>query len=207
MQIFLLNPKGGSGKTTIATHLASYFAQTGQPVTLIDRDPQKSSADWFRNRPKSLPAIQFLTDLQSTPIQTAVGGVVVHDLPAGFDLKSDSPLFNQTDINRILIPILPSPTDIKAGLRFIMSLYRSGLLETKARAAFIANRTRTNLRYHQTLMEFLERVDIPLIASLRDSQNYIRSMEYSLSIFDFPGSTMRQDKEQWNDIIKWLDQD
>lgn len=204
MQIFVINSKGGSGKTTIATHLASYYAQQGWQVTLVDRDIQKSASDWFQNRPKNLHPIQLICNQQFVPIKSDFQGVVINDMPAGFIPDIHSSLFLNEENNRFLIPILPSPTDIKAGLRFIMALYKSGLLEKKAKAAFIANRTRTNLRYHQTLVDFLERVDIPLIATLRDSQNYIRSMEHSISIFDLPGNSMKQDKEQWEPIFRWL---
>ena len=43
--ILIINSKGGSGKTTIATNIASYFSNEGKSVALIDLDPQQSSAD------------------------------------------------------------------------------------------------------------------------------------------------------------------
>jgi chromosome partitioning protein len=204
MQIFVVNSKGGSGKTTIATQLAGYYAQQRQ-VLLIDRDIQKSASDWFQNRPVSLPNIQLIKDVNLIPIGSHEDGVVIHDLPAGFIPTLDCPLFAAHEVNKMLIPIMASPTDIKAGLRFIMAIYKSGLLESKIKAGFIANRTRSNIRYHQTLMEFLHRVDIPLIGTLRDSQNYIRTMERSISIFDLPAHSMKQDLEQWQPIIEWLE--
>lgn len=205
MQIFVVNSKGGSGKTTIATQLASHYAQTRHQITLVDRDVQKSASDWFQNRPKSLPNIQLIKDLNFIPINSHNNGVVIHDMPAGFVPTLECPIFANHEINKILIPIMPSPTDIKAGLRLIMAIYRSGLLEEKIKAGFVANRTRSNIRYHQTLMDFLRRVDIPLIGTLRDSQNYIRTMERSLSIFDLPAHNMKQDLEQWQPIIEWLE--
>jgi chromosome partitioning protein len=197
MQIFVVNSKGGSGKTTIATQLASYYAHQKQQVKLID---------WFQNRPQSLPEIQLVKDLNFIPIDSTTADITVHDMPAGFVPTGDCPLFAPAEVHKILIPILSSPTDIKAGLRLIMSIYKSGLLEKRIKAGFVANRTRSNLRYHQTLMDFLNRVDIPLIATLRDSQHYIRSMEHSISIFDLPPATMKQDLEQWQPIIDWLNE-
>ncbi len=206
MQIFVMNSKGGSGKTTIATQLASYYAQAQQPVTLIDHDIQKSASDWLQNRPSSLPKIELIKDTQFIPFYSKHDSIVIHDLPAGFVPNITCPLFIKEEDNKLLIPVMPSPTDIKAGLRLIMSMYKSGLLEEKISVGFIANRTRSNIRYHQTLMSFLQRVDIPLIGTLRDSQQYIRCMENSISIFDLPAQSMKQDIENWRSIIDWLNQ-
>src|ERR1700731_4149959 len=49
-RILVLNPKGGSGKTTIATNLASYFASQGDRPLLSDDDPQGSSTRWLKKR-------------------------------------------------------------------------------------------------------------------------------------------------------------
>ena len=56
--IMVLNAKGGSGKSTIATNLASYFASEGKSVVLADYDPQESSLDWLKARPKGRPPIK-----------------------------------------------------------------------------------------------------------------------------------------------------
>ncbi len=86
-----------------------------------------------------------------------------------------------------------------------MQLYRSGLLDKNVRAGMIANRTRAHLRFHQELMDFLQRVQIPLIGTLRDSQNYIRAMENGISIFDLPTRHVQKDLQQWQEIIEWLE--
>ena len=44
--IAVLNQKGGSGKTTIATHLARALQLGGADVLLVDSDPQGSARDW-----------------------------------------------------------------------------------------------------------------------------------------------------------------
>ncbi|HYY60340.1 MAG TPA: P-loop NTPase, partial [Burkholderiales bacterium] len=53
----VINPKGGSGKSTIATNLAAYFAAARIPTALMDYDPQGSSLNWLRQRPTGLPRI------------------------------------------------------------------------------------------------------------------------------------------------------
>lgn len=205
--IFVANPKGGSGKTTIATQLASYYAIQEKSTLLIDHDPQKSSSDWYCARPQHCAPLQLIVGNIHAPIEPTHHSRIIHDLPAGWHPSLDSPLFAKTEATtyHMLIPVLPSPTDIKASLRFFMSLYRSGILEKTVTAGMIANRTRSNLRYNQILLEFLSRVDIPLLTQLRDSQNYIRAMEHGISIFDLPANAVKTDLETWKAVIDWLE--
>ena len=64
-RIVVLNPKGGSGKTTIATNLAASYAFRGYCVALIDYDSQGSSTRWLSKRPDELPAIHGVANFQS----------------------------------------------------------------------------------------------------------------------------------------------
>ena len=67
--ILVINPKGGSGKSTVATNLAAHFAYTVDDVVLADFDPQASSLDWLERRPDKAPAIKGLAgfDTGSAP--------------------------------------------------------------------------------------------------------------------------------------------
>ncbi len=204
--ILVANPKGGCGKTSIATNIACHFANQQIPTILIDRDPQKSAADWHASRPANCSAIELVTQNTADYFQADIlDAIVIQDMPAGWQPTATSPALGEGQICLLLIPILPSPVDIKAGLRFLMQLYRSGLLDKNIRAGMIANRTRAHLRFHQELMDFLQRVQIPLIGTLRDSQNYIRAMESGISIFDLPARHVQKDLLQWQEIIEWLE--
>src|SRR5437879_8608827 len=55
--IVIANPKGGSGKTTLATNIAGWLAGKRQRVVLADADPQRSSTQWLQRRPPLFPAI------------------------------------------------------------------------------------------------------------------------------------------------------
>lgn len=202
--IFVVNPKGGSGKTTIATQLAGWYASADTQVILADHDPQKSSSDWHALRPSSCKTIELMTVPPDKAIAAPAGSIVIHDMPAGWTPTLNSGHFSKKTQHKMLVPMMPSPTDIKAGLRFVMALHRSGTLENQLAAGVLANRARGSIRYNRVLIEFLERIDLPLLTSIRDTQNYIRAMEHGISIFDLPPSAVKHDIEQWQAIIGWL---
>jgi chromosome partitioning protein len=206
-QIFLANPKGGCGKTTLATQLASYYAGLGNSVALVDHDRQQSSMDWLRCRPKACAGI--------VPVAAFRGEVadeefdyVIHDLPAASSVADLESFAHDNASHHLLIPVLPSPTDIKAVVRFLMSLNGNRWLTSDAvEVGLVANRVKSRTRYHSVLTEFLQQVNVPLIASLRDSQNYIRAMDAGVAIFDLPKSRVETDLTQWKPLLSWLQAD
>ncbi len=210
--VMLLNPKGGCGKTTLATNLAGYFAGTGIKTALMDFDPQKSSLEWLKQRRQlNLPGIQGID--ASTPAQgmtrswqlrTEPGTqLLIIDTPAAFDRTQLLDYVSRADL--ILIPVMPSHIDIRAGARFIKDL----LLIAKIRShnkpvGLIANRTRVHTKILDKLERFLIQLDIPLLAKLRDTQNYIRAMERGACIHDSSGATLKRDRLDWDALINWL---
>ncbi|WP_045858303.1 ParA family protein [Teredinibacter purpureus] len=201
-QVFIANPKGGCGKTTITTQLAAYFANTGQKVLLVDHDAQRSSSDWLGSRPKNYSAISLIATALDEPCDTNGAELVLHDMPAAWDLEHVADIIHDGD--HVLIPVLSSPTDIKACLRFIMGLYRTGIMESSIKIGLVANRARVNTRYFQVLMAFMERVELPLIATLRDTQIYVRAMDKGLTIFDLPPGRVAVEVAQWQPLLDWL---
>ncbi|NIB41956.1 ParA family protein [Pseudomaricurvus alkylphenolicus] len=202
-QIFVANPKGGCGKTTLATQLASYFASEGIQVALLDHDRQQSSLDWLKARPDSCAPIVPIAAFRGDNAALEKFDYLIHDMPAGCEVD---------DIRRhclgpckLVIPMLASPTDIKAGVRFLMALNRSDwVAQSQVDIAMVANRVRTNTNYYKVLSAFLEQVNMPLVASIRDTQNYIRAMDNGVSIFDLPRSRVSSDLKQWQPLLQWL---
>lgn len=201
-QVFIANPKGGCGKTTIATQLASYYAKQHKRVLLVDHDAQKSSSDWLRGRPDSLPKIECVIASVGEKIAFNNADYVVHDMPAAWSLEHVEDIISPQD--KVMIPVLSSPNDIKACLHFVMSLHRSGVLESGIDVGMVANRARVHTRYFKVLEEFLQKINLPLIGVLRDTQNYIRSMDFCVSVFDLPEHKVRKDLEQWQALLTWL---
>ncbi len=201
--IMILNAKGGCGKSTIATNLASYYATKGLSVALADFDPQQSSLDWLAARPADRPPIKGFAAWEDTPhISKNVERLVI-DAPARVHGKELKDMVRRAQT--VIIPVLPSPIDIRAAAVFIKDLLLVGRVSREeTKIAVVANRAREYTLAFQTLDEFLRSLDIPFIAILRDSQNYIRAAERGLGIFEMAPSMVEQDLEQWAPLTRWL---
>jgi len=209
-KIVVLNPKGGSGKTTIATNLASTFAVRGAMPTLIDCDPNGFSMRWVEKRPATRPPVHGIAAFELTRAQ-AVGvsphpdsKEVIYDLPAG---ASAEDAFDYIyDASSILLPIVPSEIDVYAAARFIAELLLITQVDRRRRKlAIVANRTRQNTRSYRMLMRFLNSLDIPVVAHLRDSQSFVQASAFGMGICEMPPSRVRPDLDELDKIVRWLD--
>jgi chromosome partitioning protein len=210
-RILVLNPKGGSGKTTIAINIASYFASRGEPVVLIDHDPQGSSTRWLRKRHPSMPTIHAIAAYERDGRTTRAWQLrvpegierIVVDTPAAVDPRSLPELTR--DAAKIVVPVLPSDIDLHAASRCIADLLLiAKIRRDEGRIGVIANRVRRNTLAYQSLMRFLGTLGIPIVATIRDSQNYTRSAEHGLGIHEMKPHLVREDVEQWAPLIAWL---
>jgi chromosome partitioning protein len=212
-RIVVLNPKGGSGKTTIAINLASYYAQQGERPTLIDFDPQASAARWARKRQVSQAPIHLITAFEKDSrvtrafqlrIPEATQRIVI-DTPAAIDATEMPALTANAD--KILVPVLPSDIDIQACVRSIASLLLvAKVRRTDNRLGIIANRVRRNTLMYQSLTRFLGTLDIPIVTTLRDSQNYVRGAELGLGLHEMKHYQVSEDLETWEPLLAWINQ-
>lgn len=203
--ILCMNAKGGCGKTTIATNLATWFADDGQTVAIMDFDPQNSSLDWLAARKDydGVPVIEGV-DAASGDARAARGtDVALLDAPSGLYGSGVTQLLRRADV--LLVPVLASPIDMRAATRFIDELLKSGRISRgQTRIGLVANRVRENTRIYHALEDFLSAYDIPLLTHLRESQNYIRSAETGLGIFELAPSQVAADVVQWDPVVEWL---
>lgn len=210
-KIIVLNPKGGSGKTTVATNLASYFAGAGIQPTLMDLDPQGSSMRWLRKRFADQPHVHgiaaFKNPNQTTrswqlrvPLETQR---LIVDTPAS--LQPQKFLEFTRGADAILVPVLPSDIDIHAASKCISDLLLIAKIRRKEhRIGVIANRVRKNTLIYQSLMRFLYSLQIPIVATLRDTQNYVRAEELGMGIHEMKPYQVKDDVVQWAPLIQWL---
>ncbi len=210
-KIVLLNPKGGSGKTTIATNLAAYFASRGDATALMDFDAQASSMRWLSRRPSELPGIYGVDAGRPDPRVTRSFQLRVppETRYVVADTAAAIPGHRLTEFTRgadaVLIPIGASDIDIHAATHFISDLLLVAKEDRRdGRLGVIANRVKEKTVAYRRLMRFLNRLRIPVVAVLRDSQNYVHAAEQGMGIHEFKAHRVRRDLEQWAPLTRWL---
>jgi chromosome partitioning protein len=206
-KIMLMNAKGGCGKSTLATNLASWYADEGLKVALADFDPQRSSLDWLEARQDytGIPEIEAIDATKAAPKPARGTNLLVMDAPAGVHGKQINQMLRRVD--SLIIPVLPSPIDIRACRRHLDELLRSGrVLRHQTRIGFVANRVNRKTRAYKDLKRFLGDLNFPVIGHLRESQSYIRAAETGLGVFELPRSSVYKDLPPWNSLLDWVDE-
>lgn len=212
-RVLITNSKGGCGKTTIATNIASYYAAQGKNVRLFDYDQQGSSLQWSMRRSSDFHPIHGV-DASRRPDNhmtrswqlrvTPDTDMVIIDTPAGIDMSELASMIQENDC--LLIPVLPSPIDIHATAHFIKDIMLVGKARKKqVRMAVIANRVRKNTQMYHALERFLFSLKIPFVTSLRDTQYYSRAIEQGCGIGELKTAHIRQDQQQWAPLYRWID--
>jgi len=202
--IMVMNAKGGCGKSTLATNIASYFVNEGANVALADYDPQRSSLDWLERRPGNRPEIHgvagFDGGLRRVPRNA---DFVIIDAPARSHGGELTDLVKHAET--IVVPVLPSTIDMQATTRFLDELKAVGKVERKqAKIAMVANRARDNTLIFDDLDEYLTKARVPYIAALREAQNYVRAYTRGLGIFELPEYLAWPDWDEWEPLTAWL---
>jgi chromosome partitioning protein len=203
------NPKGGVGKSTLATNLAGWLARAGHAVALGDLDRQQSARAWLALRPPTLPRIQAL-DLVDGKVLRAPKGVthLVLDTPAGLHGKRLDLVLKIAD--RLVVPLQPSPFDLGATHAFLQALagHKRGGGSARFAVGLVAMRVKEHTHATQHLHEFLDAVaPAPLnkpITHLRDTQNYAHLAARGLTLFDVAPGRVERDLQQWQPLIHWL---
>ena len=206
----VINPKGGSGKTTVATNLASYFAANGVATAVMDFDPQGSTMNWLRLRPAHARRIH---GANAAPQKTGLRTLGMHVPPGTQQLIIDAPagasgLALQDMLSRahcILIPVAPSAIDIHATANFIRDLLLGGRLRVRnIRLSVVANRVRSTMPVYQPLERFLNSLSLPLLTRLSDSDMFLKAAETGIGIFEMDPVASLAEREQFLPIVNWV---
>jgi chromosome partitioning protein len=211
-KIVILNSKGGSGKTTVATNLAACCSTLGnRRVALMDLDPQGSATRWLRKRPKESISIHGIAAFERSASVTRTfqlrvppeRDTLIVDTPAAIDPHTLPEVTRGA--HAILVPVMPSEIDIHATAKCVADLLLiAKVRRSEGRLGSVANRVRSNTLVSQSLMRFLSSLDIPLVATLRDSQNYLRSAELGIGISELPRWQGLPDLNEWERLLEWL---
>ena len=202
--IMVLNAKGGCGKSTLATNIASYFATQGAAVALADYDPQRSSLDWLARRPENRASIAavagFEDGLKHAPRNA---DFLIIDAPARSHGAELTDLVKHAET--IVVPVLPSTIDMQATTTFLEELKDVGKIAKKqAKLAVVANRVRDNTLIFDDLDEYLTKARVPYVAALREAQNYVRAYTRGIGIFELPEYLAWPDWDEWEPLTAWL---
>jgi len=202
--ITVLNPKGGCGKTTIATCLASHLSWDGYQVALADLDPQQSTTDWAELRPESCPEIELIPFGAKTIRASRGTDLMVIDSPAGIHGAELHQLVRRSQT--LLVPIMPSPIDMRASWRFLENLFGLAAVQKgSVIVGLVANRVKENTIIYRELNGFLGQYRAPYVAHLRASMNYVRAAEKGLGVADLPRYLAARDWEEWKPLMRWVE--
>jgi len=208
----VINSKGGSGKTTIATNLASYFAASGVPTTVMDYDPQGSSMNWLRLRTQTGTRVH---GANAAPQKNGrIRGVemyvpadtqqLVIDAPAGASGLLLQEMLYRADC--IIIPVAPSAIDIHATANFVRDLLLAGRVRARnIRLAVVANRVRSSMPVYQPLERFLNSLSLPFLTRISDSDAYVKAAEAGIGIFEMLPSEAAE-RGEFMPIVEWVKQ-
>jgi chromosome partitioning protein len=200
--IMVANPKGGVGKSTLATNIAGLYARRGHAVMLGDADRQQSSRQWLALRPASVPPIQTWEVAHESTLRAPKGVThVVLDTPAGLHGKALDAVMRVVD--RVLVPLQPSLFDIQATHAFLNKLmeHKRGPL---VQIALVGMRVKEHTISNEQLHQFLGGLRFPVLAYLRDTQNYVQMAARGLTLWDVAPGRVERDLEQWKPLVQWL---
>lgn len=200
--IAVANPKGGVGKSTLATNLAGWLARQGHAVMLGDLDRQHSARQWLALRPPALPVIRGWDIVAGDTVRPPPGTThVVLDTPAGLHGKRFEAVMRLSD--QVLVPLQPSPFDLAATLGFVHAV-REHKRAAKVALGLVAMRVKEHTHATEHLHETLDAAGLGLLGHLRDTQNYVHLAARGLTLWDVAPHRVVRDLEQWQPIIDWL---
>lgn len=209
----VINSKGGSGKTTITTTLASYFAVNGVPTAVLDYDQQGSTLNWLRVRDPLAPKIH---GANAAPQKVGLRSFGRHVPEGTKQLIIDAPagasgLLLQDMLSRancIVIPVQPSAIDIHATANFVRDLLLRGNIRARnIRLAVVANRVRKTTPVYQPLERFLSSLGLTIVTRIADSEMFVKAAETGVGIYEMDAAYCIAEREQCQPLLEWVDVD
>lgn len=212
-KIIVMNPKGGCGKTTLATNLASLYAAHGYKAALLDFDPQGSSSAWLKRRSEGAVAIHGVVAYQASSwnatrswqmrMPQEIERVIV-DTPAAIK-GIDVPGYLK-DVDTVVVPVLPTVIDMEASLSFIHEVVKViKMRSSPAELVVVANRVRVRTDDLRAMVEVCTDAGVPVVGHLRDSINYSRCTDVGLGVHDLPTGRATQERLALTELVSAID--
>ncbi|GIX23189.1 MAG: cobyrinic acid a,c-diamide synthase [Caldimonas sp.] len=200
--IVVANPKGGVGKSTIATNLAGYIASQGHRVMLGDVDRQQSARTWLGLRPETARPIAGWDVAHDHIVRPPKGTThVVLDTPAGLHGRRFDEVMKLAD--QVLVPLQPSIFDIYATRAFLDQVL-THRKSSQVKVGVVGTRVREHTIAADQLKAFVAQLEVPVLGYLRDTQIYIHLAARGLTLWDVAPGRVERDLQQWAPIVQWL---
>lgn len=202
--VAVINTKGGCGKSTVATTLASWYAHCHSDVMIGDLDKQKSIRIWLKLRPAACATIHpwemDLGKVFPSPPRTVHA---VLDTPSGLDHYMLSKLLMFADA--LIVPVGPSLFDIESTKMLLATLLQHRKVRIgRCPVALVGMRWPANgsglwrLRPLQSL--------VPVLTVISEDEIYPELIEAGLGLFDAQETEQNQRCKEWMPLLQWLDQ-
>lgn len=212
LRILVANSKGGSGKTTLATNLADYYANAGLRTALLDTDRQESSLHWHGLRSNTQAQINLVRYYGAPPgtswdndwgIPSDTERLII-DSPAGLRGYPLGDLIRRVQV--LLVPVLPSRRDLETTIQFLNEVQRRPeIREHNVRVGLVANRMRNQTRSTRSLREQLSEYEFPCVAEFRDTQLYVFADGLGKGVHDLRSQRARLVQQEWDPLIRWIE--
>ena len=204
ISILVANAKGGCGKTTIATNLATAFANAGLKTALAEADRQRSCLLWLKRRPKNVSRIEAL-DWRKEVLSLPKGiERLVIDSGAGLTSTRVQELLKQASM--LVMPVLPSIFDEIATRRFLKRVDElKPVRKGRKPVAIVGNRVRFGTRAERELNDFLAKLGHEVSAKFGARAIYQDVARQGLGIFDLPPSRRAGIVGDWLALIRMIE--
>jgi chromosome partitioning protein len=202
--IAVINRKGGSGKSTTATHIAAWLAHQGCSVMLGDVDKQQSSKIWLKHRDVNLPKILSWQIDQKCTLKIPQGVThVVLDTPGGMQGFDLARVVMSADA--IVIPVCNSMFDREsaaAGYAELRGLPR--IASGRCQTASIGMRLDPSPESEARMRQWAQATGIVFLAAIQQSPLYVQNIEIGKTLFDMPNAGASKELLQWAPVLEWL---
>ena len=202
--VAIISRKGGCGKSTLATHIAAYFAGKGVPITLGDLDHQQSTHTWLGRRPPGASAISGWSADTTALLRPPAGAAnLVLDTAGGLQGFALSKVMMLADA--IVIPVGASAFDRESSAQCWAELRAHPRVKSgRCQVACVGMRLDGRTDALQVTRDWAAAQGLPWLGSLRSAQVYVRAVDNGLSIFYMPGKATAADRSQWSPLLAWL---
>lgn len=204
ISVLVVNAKGGCGKTTVATNLATAFANAGLRTGLAECDRQGSSLKWLKSRPATAAPIEMLDWRKGQGEVPKNMMRLVIDAGAGIGSERVRTLLKDADM--IVMPVLPSVFDEAATKRFLKRVDELKPVQKGRKPVMvIGNRVRPNTRAARELDAFLASLGHDVVTRLSDRSLYQDVARQGLGIFDLPPSRRASVIDDWLPMVRRIE--